>query len=168
MERLAAELLRHHAWATATLIDHCSRLPPEALQGQVSGTYGSVIATLRHLVGADERYLDVLEGAPFREDLMETAAALDLEALRGLNAEHGERWQRLVEAGVDAERPLTRRRPDGGEHTITARTVYVQAVHHGNDHRAHVCTILGALGLEVPDLDAWAFYGEALRPLRTT
>src|SRR5262245_25010839 len=32
-----------------------------------------------------------------------------------------------------------------------------QAVHHGAEHRTHVCSILGAHGLEVPDLSGWAY-----------
>ncbi|HSR22467.1 MAG TPA: hypothetical protein VLW53_02875, partial [Candidatus Eisenbacteria bacterium] len=31
------------------------------------------------------------------------------------------------------------------------------AVHHANEHRAHVCSILGAHGLPHPDIDGWAF-----------
>jgi hypothetical protein len=33
----------------------------------------------------------------------------------------------------------------------------VQAVHHANEHRANVCSILGARGLPQPDVDVWAF-----------
>ncbi len=162
---LARELFAHHTWAGVRLVDHCAGLPPEALEAGAPGTYGTVIATLRHLAGADERYLSVLEGRPFREDLMEARSALDLDALRALAEDHGRRWERLLDAEGDPERPVTRKRPDGGEHTITARTLYVQAIHHGNDHRAHVCTVLGASGYPVPDLDSWTYYEERLRPL---
>jgi hypothetical protein len=34
----------------------------------------------------------------------------------------------------------------------------VQAVHHGNDHRTQICSTLGALGLEVPELDGWEYW----------
>ena len=33
----------------------------------------------------------------------------------------------------------------------------VQAIHHGNDHRTHICTILGQNGIDYGDLDVWAF-----------
>jgi hypothetical protein len=33
-------------------------------------------------------------------------------------------------------------------------------MHHGNDHRTHVCTILGAHDISYGDMDVWA-YGEA-------
>jgi hypothetical protein len=32
-----------------------------------------------------------------------------------------------------------------------------QALHHANEHRAHICTILGALGHEPPDVSAWEY-----------
>ena len=40
-----------------------------------------------------------------------------------------------------------------------------QFAHHGSDHRAHVGTILGANGLEAPDLDVWA-YGREIGAVR--
>jgi hypothetical protein len=35
--------------------------------------------------------------------------------------------------------------------------VLIQALHHGNDHRTHICTILGHNGLTYGDMDVWAF-----------
>jgi len=32
-----------------------------------------------------------------------------------------------------------------------------QAIHHADDHRTHVLSILGARGLEVPELDLWGY-----------
>jgi uncharacterized damage-inducible protein DinB len=32
-----------------------------------------------------------------------------------------------------------------------------QSLHHSDDHRTQVCSILGAHGLEVPRLDVWAY-----------
>jgi hypothetical protein len=34
----------------------------------------------------------------------------------------------------------------------------VQAIQHGNDHRTQICSTLGALGLDVPDLDGWEYW----------
>jgi hypothetical protein len=35
--------------------------------------------------------------------------------------------------------------------------VITQAIHHGNDHRTHICTILGQNGISVDDIDVWAY-----------
>ncbi|HKB17417.1 MAG TPA: hypothetical protein VKF28_00160 [Candidatus Dormibacteraeota bacterium] len=48
----------------------------------------------------------------------------------------------------------------GGRSRLSLGVVLIQAMHHGNDHRTHVCSILGAHGLEYGDMDVWA-YGEA-------
>ena len=159
MDALTPEFFQHHQWATVRLLEHCQALGSETLDGVVPGTYGSVIATLRHISAADERYLHLLEGTPRRPELTE-AAELDLPALLATTRDRGERWLRLLSAGVDPTRRITRTRMDGTQDTTDARTLVVQAIHHGNDHRTQVCTVLGALGLDVPDLDAWTYYSE--------
>lgn len=165
MDAIARELFRHHTWANLRLLEHCVTLPAEALNAEAPGTYGPVMTTLRHLAGADERYLAVLEETPFRPELMESTAELGLDALERAAEDRGRRWERLLASGVDPDRRITRAGPDGRERSLTARSLLVQAIHHGNDHRTHICTILGARGFAVPDLDAWHFYDERLRPL---
>ena len=36
----------------------------------------------------------------------------------------------------------------------------IQALHHGNAHREQICVVLTGLGIEPPDIQAWA-YAEA-------
>ena len=48
--------------------------------------------------------------------------------------------------------------------------IVLQAIQHGNDHRTHICTILGHNGLTYGDLDVWA-YGQAnggMTPIKAT
>jgi uncharacterized damage-inducible protein DinB len=52
----------HHVWSTLRLIDACLELSPEQLETAVPGTYGSILETVRHLVGSDRWYLFVLTG----------------------------------------------------------------------------------------------------------
>jgi len=58
---MTAALLRdafaHHLWATGRLIGACTALTPEQLNTPVPGTYGSIVATLGHLVYSDSWYL---------------------------------------------------------------------------------------------------------------
>jgi hypothetical protein len=35
--------------------------------------------------------------------------------------------------------------------------VFAQSIHHGDVHRAHVLSILGLHGMEVPELDLWEY-----------
>ena len=59
---LLADAFGHHVWATLRLIDTCLALNPEQLETGVPGTYGSILETMRHLVGADASYLFVPDG----------------------------------------------------------------------------------------------------------
>ena len=151
-------LFRHHSWATVRLIDHCAALPPDRLNATVPGTYGSIERTLIHLVGADQRYQHELDGeAPAiriherqGHSLAEVRAAAELQAAR---------WTALVLRAPELD--VRRRAYDEDPDSAHAEDLlFLQAIHHGNDHRTHVCTILGAHGLEVPDLSGWAFWHE--------
>ena len=159
MDVLLGEMFRHNAWATQKLLEHCAGLPAEDLEKTAPGTYGSIIATLRHISGAEERYLHRAEGTPRREEVMEKAE-LGLDDLRREAAGRAERWQRFLATDPDPDRVFLAKRPDGTEVGLKLRTLVVQAIHHGNDHRTHVCTVLGSLGLPVPDLDSWHFYDQ--------
>ena len=57
-----ADAFEHHAWATVRLIDTCLELIPAQLETAVPGTYGSILDTMRHLVGADCSYLSTVTG----------------------------------------------------------------------------------------------------------
>jgi len=51
--------VRHNAWATAQVLEFCRGLDEQTLNATVPGTYGTIIATLRHMIDcelvADER-----------------------------------------------------------------------------------------------------------------
>ena len=82
----------HHMWATLTLIDTCLLLQPQQLATAVPGTYGSILDTARHLVGADASYLFVVSGE--RTPLIDEDA-MDLPELRAEMVSHGASWAQL-------------------------------------------------------------------------
>jgi uncharacterized damage-inducible protein DinB len=151
---LLADAFGHHCWATIRLIDACLPLPAEQLETTEPGTFGSIIGTLRHLVGADRSYLFVLTGETLQrvdED------ALDLAALRAVMEADGQAWAALLERDLDPDQVLVRCRDDGSESHGTIGIRLAQALHHGTDHRSQVCTALTNLGVEPPAIDAWDF-----------
>ena len=79
---ILSDAFAHHAWATLRLIDACADLPPDRLDTAVPGTYGSIIDTLRHLVGADSWYLYRCSGERTRRIEDDEEASMDLAALR--------------------------------------------------------------------------------------
>jgi Uncharacterized protein conserved in bacteria len=60
------EAFRYHKWANLYLLDVCAKLPDEQLQLTAPGTYGTIAATLQHLLSAERRYLWRLGGSEGR------------------------------------------------------------------------------------------------------
>ena len=145
--------LQHNNWANTQLLEFCADLTEEQLAWTSPGTYGSIHACLQHILGAESGYLFSLTGdeLPPGGRLPDTLVPLDqLSAVARSNAE---RIERVVAAEQDPERKITR--PSGA--IVPATVIVAQFIHHGSDHRAHIGSILGAHGVEGPNLDVWAF-----------
>lgn len=151
---LLADPFGHHVWATVRLIDACLALSREQLETDVPGTYGSIIGTVRHLVGADASYLFALTGG--RSPLIDEER-MDLPALRAVMVGHGAAWASLLAHDPDPDVVVVRHRDDGSESHAPAGVRLAQAVHHGTDHRSQICTALTTLGVEPPAIDVWDF-----------
>ena len=151
---MLADAFGHHVWATQQIIDACADLTEEQLATTVPGTYGSVIDTLRHTVGADVSYLDLFSDAGpsgFDEE------AADLAALRAAMEATGTGWKAVLATELDPNTVMTRLRDDGSESAAPLGIRLAQVIHHGTDHRSQVCTALTTLGIEPPDIDVWAY-----------
>ena len=154
---LGAEAFRYHRWANLHLLDVCGALTDEQLQLTAAGTYGTIGATLMHLVGAEQRYIWRLTGAEPR--FKEKDGFPGVAALRELAAGSADRMIELAqEINPDDEIEATF---SDGRHRLRSGVVLVQALHHGNDHRTHICTVLGSHGISYGDMDVWA-YGDAV------
>jgi uncharacterized damage-inducible protein DinB len=158
MNSLLGDAFAHHAWATHRLIDKCAALTPEQLGTAVPGTYGSIIATLHHLVESDRWYLRFFPaGKQFAE--IEERPTLDLTQLRAEMQRNAAAWTEVLAEQTDAEADIAEH-GDGWEFHAPLSFRLAQVVHHGTDHRSQVCTALTSLGLTPPEIDVWA-YGEA-------
>jgi uncharacterized damage-inducible protein DinB len=147
----------HHVWATLRLIDACSGLSPEQLEMTAPGTYGSIIETFRHIVGADCSYLSVLTGGAHAQI---DESNMDLAELRAAMAANGPDWSELLRRDLDPDEIIARHRDDGSSSYAPLGIRLHQAVQHGTDHRSHVCTVLTTLGVEPPEIDLWALAWE--------
>jgi uncharacterized damage-inducible protein DinB len=175
MSEALLELYRHKTWATLRLIEHCQGLDDKDLDATIPGTYGTIRETLQHLVGAEESYFATLTRDPFRTKKEADAYVradkmsddpVPLKELAERIRRLGPRWEAVAE---DADLP-------GRETTSTdgwrqpGSVLMAQAIHHADDHRTHVLSILGARGLGVPDLDVWSYAesaGQAHEPDKT-
>jgi uncharacterized damage-inducible protein DinB len=147
-----ADPFGHHTWATIRLLEACEPLTAEQLSVPVDGTYGTILLTLRHIVGGDRSYLTLLSDA--LPDVDEES--LDIAAMKKVMEENDPVWQQLV-AAPDLERDVIRHRPDGSKSHAPLSIRLTQVVHHGTDHRSQICTGLTNLGLTPPDIDVWDY-----------
>jgi uncharacterized damage-inducible protein DinB len=144
----------HHVWATLKLIDTCRQLTSEQLAYTAVGTYGSILDTLRHIVGADAAYLFVLTGG--RVPMIDEER-MTLDDLRSAMEGYGAEWSHVASDERDPNEIVVRHRDDGSESRAPLSIRISQALHHGTDHRSQVCTALTTLGIEPPEIDVWAY-----------
>ena len=149
-----ADAFEHHVWATLQLVDACTALSPDQLGSGVPGTYGSILETMRHLVGADASYLFILTDGR-RPAVGETE--MGLPRLRKVMEDDGAAWTSFLALDIDPDRVVVRHRDDGSEGHAPLGIRLAQALHHGTDHRSQICTALTTLGIEPPPIDVWDF-----------
>jgi len=151
-----SETFQHHTWATERLLRHLRTLPEAALTDDAQGVYGAVLPTISHMLAADARYLSYLEGKqlPPRTgpDPTRPLAELD-DAVR----DQAVRW-RILLARIGEVDVTLEPRGDRPELPHATNLLIAQALHHGNDHRTQVCTVLTVNGYEAPNLDVWSYW----------
>jgi uncharacterized damage-inducible protein DinB len=150
------EAFRYNRWANLHLLDVCKRLSDDQFQLTTPGTYGTIAATLMHLLSAEQRYMKRFGAGEPRIN--------ERDAFPGVAAltEHAERsGDQLIDVASRIRPDDTIEEKRGGDaFKLELGVVLLQAMHHGNDHRTHICTILGAHGIEYGGMDVWA-YGQA-------
>ncbi|TMB96775.1 MAG: DUF664 domain-containing protein [Chloroflexi bacterium] len=151
----------HDTWATGKLIERCRKLAPDQLELTTPGTYGTIRATLQHIVSADEGYLVRLTGTPLHAMPFRQTDPATLDDI----AAHLEHVKDAVERlfsgpPLDAERILTDTplRPAGAPRFEMATWApATQLIYHGVDHRSQIDTILSVHGLETIDMQVWPY-----------
>ena len=150
--------LAHNSWATKQVIAFCrDTLSPDQLRATSEGTYGTILGTLQHVVGAEGRYRLRLAGqeAPWPRKPEDTE---DLDELDRMNDDMAAFWEELARSDFDPERVIDVPKPSFGDpFEVAAGMLVAQTLNHGNEHRAQIFTIVTTLGLEPPDVDGWAW-----------
>jgi uncharacterized damage-inducible protein DinB len=151
----------HHSWANERVIGACISLSDEQLDHSDPGTYGSIRATILHLVRSDARYLAHLTGQSFSasQAMAENASVLELH---GHVRRSGE-GLREIAIHIEPDTPI-QIGPPGKEELIPAAVVLLQAIYHASEHRSHINTLLGQLGIKPPPISGWDYYDEVLAP----
>jgi uncharacterized damage-inducible protein DinB len=143
-------ILDYNTWANRGLLEFLAAQPSETLDLTAAGVYGTIRVTLEHLLRSELSYQGrLVNGGSFvRAEPLEHPGLADLQHMAADSAAGlASLLPSLPEPGTMI--PLS----DGKR---AAATMLTQLVMHGVEHRAHVGTILGANGIEPPDLDSWA------------
>ena len=157
------EAFRHSHWSTLRILDWCDGLDDELLDSSAPGTFGDARTTLVHLVGAEERYVELLTGEPILEterlNLDDPFPGIDVLRQR---ADTG--GLRLIELAGETpfDAVVEGEFLDGNAYRLRATTLLIQALHHAAEHRTHVMTVISQHGIEVPDTDGWTYGDENL------
>ncbi len=153
-ESTLVELIRYNNWANAQVFVAVQKLTPQQQSASAPGAYGSIHATLGHIVAAEADYIGRLTGKgpqpPFRwEDQPEvddivpfagTVADALLDAVRRVPPEH-----------------IVHEEEDGNTIDYKASLLFIQVINHGIEHRTNITTILSGLGLPAPEVDGWGY-----------
>lgn len=148
-------LLRHMAWANATLIRRLGGLSDDALALAAPRNEWHVARILDHLINAAGNYANRLEGRS-RSEPPELLASV---------SQLSERAARL--AAIDARLRTQAGLPEGQasyagdtDNAHARSTVIAQAIHHATEHRAQIAGALATNGIDAIDLDEldlWAY-----------
>jgi uncharacterized damage-inducible protein DinB len=147
-------LFHRNAWATERLLNWC-QFQPASPTPAADDVYGSIEATFNHILSAETLYLRLLTGE-VPDDPVSERSPRPLAELRGPARRLAERWEAVLGAERDIESIRLHEREDGNEE-MPDWLLLVQAVHHGDDHRAQIGTLLGRSGIITPELDGWSF-----------
>lgn len=151
---IQARHFEHNNWANQKILQACAVLSDKQLDAAPgSATEGSIRQTLFHLVAAQAGYLRLLT-RPLEERL-EPYPYPPYTELESLANSTGAALLKLVqdEAAVNRmERIRTR-----DNHWVEPWVILVQVINHADEHREQVKSMLTALGITPPDIDAWDF-----------
>jgi uncharacterized damage-inducible protein DinB len=154
MQGILLEAFRHHAWATKQLLAACRGLPHDQLRlpGTAAGTDRGILAIFNHLTQSDRGYVSRRGERPAWAEHEEDTA--DLDELQRRADENAQVWERFLAQPLQATKLIIL---DQGAYEAEQSVLVVQALHHGNAHREQICAILTGLGIEPPDIQAWAY-----------
>jgi uncharacterized damage-inducible protein DinB len=150
-------LFAHSTWANLKLLEFCERLSDAQLDATAIGCYGSIRATLVHILKAEASYVERVNG-------MRPPHLLTRDQFPGFAAlKDVARWagDELLRLALSARKEsLVREREQGLGCEYPLASLIVQEVTHATEHRTQIATIITQLGMEPPDLSGWQYMVE--------
>jgi uncharacterized damage-inducible protein DinB len=148
------EFIRYNNWANQKVLQACLKLTGDQLAQPIPGAYGSIHATLGHLIAAEAGYLEILTGSapppPFKWE--------DRPALPDIAA-YAEQLAEAMLAMAERIQPTDQvvEEDQGQQFRYQAVALFIQIIDHGIEHRTNITTVLNQGLLAPPDIDGWAY-----------
>lgn len=163
------DLYRYNDWAHGRLFRLCSGLDDASLDQPREMGFGSLRATLFHILAAEQIWLERWQGIPWRPFPTDPAGASLAEIEAGLKraaADRRELLDRERESGW--RRVVTYRDSKGVAYERRLDDLLVHVANHGICHRSQALNMLKGFGRTVPAGLDYAFYRLALPSVRQT
>ena len=148
------EFIRYNNWANQQVLAACQALTDEQMAGAMPGAYGTIRATLEHIIRAEARYASRFTG-DYLEPPFKWEDRPSVEQIGAYGAQIGA--QLLDIAARYGPNHLIRQEWDNQPVQYQAMALFIQIVNHGIEHRTNITTFLNSLGLPVPEIDNWGY-----------
>ena len=148
------EFVRYNQWANQQLLTICMSLDEALLTADIPGSAGSILETFSHIFRAEASFLMRIHG---------TAPQPNFEWADDPNlAQWSIYAEQLGAAFTDTVQQVS---PDENVHEeyetwlfdYQARLIFMSLVYHGIAHRTDITTFLNHQGVQLPELDIWAY-----------
>jgi uncharacterized damage-inducible protein DinB len=151
--RTLRDLYAYNLWANAQVFASCRDVDQTWIEENAPGTFGTLSETLKHMVGVEASYAQMLQDKPLgSEGSRDEFFTHDLTWFAETMARVGQIYIELLANASDAfyDEPL---HVPWFDFALTKHDGLLQVLSHSAQHRAQVMSVLGQRGVAVPDLD---------------
>lgn len=154
-------LARFNGWANGHIYDCCARLSDADYRVDRKAFFGSIHATLNHLLVVDRLWRARVEGGATGIKSLSEILHEDFETLRAARKAEDEGLIRAVDGlgAADVSKPLAYTFLDGTPAETPLDVVLITLFNHQTHHRGQVHVMLTQAGITPPPLDIINFYG---------
>jgi uncharacterized damage-inducible protein DinB len=165
LRRHAGIMARYHQWATSTLYRELDRLDEASYRRELGLFFGSIHATLNHLLVVDHLWHARLVGEPHPYAALNAQAEADRGRLRERLLARGSVWSTYLDGLSDADLAgmADFRKVDGTPARLPRASCVLHVFNHGTHHRGQISAALTQLGGQAPEMDL-PFYFYSLPP----
>ncbi len=157
-----ATMADYNRWANRRLYDACAALPADDYHRARPAFFGSIHATLNHILVGDRLWLGRISGTPSGITALDQPLYRELDELRAARAAEDDRVIGLVDrlGAAALDRVLDYRSFTSGRQRSPLRWVLTHLFNHQTHHRGQVHDMLTQTTVPPPPLDLIIYLSE--------